>query len=351
MKRKLTLLLALAILAVNWLVLEATRTEVPAADFQEKLEASALSQRCMDYIREQKADLGIAVDGAADINGTGMIGQSYSAITTTLGSLEAKRTSINPNMAAAVVDMLHELGVERGDRVAVNCSGSFPALNISVLCAIQTLGLEPVMMASFGSSTHGANDPAFTYLDMEYALWDAGLLEHRSDWFSVGGMEDLGKEMDPQVREQVTARLEGLGYRLFYEEELLENIRQRYALYREEDVVCFINVGGNDVSFGDSSVIVHADGGILTKLSENDHSTGLVQLFLRDGVPVIHLLNIKSLAAQYGLPFDPTPMPDVGEGGVYSVRAYHRYGAVPGLLAAGAVLSWDWLKSRKERQQ
>ena len=351
MKRNLTLLLALAILAANWLALEATRTEVPAADFQEKLEASALSQRCMDYIREQKADLGIAVDGAADINGTGMIGQSYSAITTTLGSLEAKRTSINPNMAAAVVDMLHELGVERGDRVAVNCSGSFPAMNISVLCAIQTLGLEPVMMASFGSSTHGANDPAFTYLDMEYALWDAGLLEHRSDWFSVGGMEDLGKEMDPQVREQVTARLEGLGYRLFYEEELLENIRRRYALYNQEEVVCFINVGGNDVSFGDSNVIVHADGGILTKLSENDHSTGLVQLFLRDGVPVNHLLNIKSLAAQYGLPFDPTPMPDVGEGGVYSVRAYYKYGAVPGLLAAGAFLCWDWLKSRKERQQ
>lgn len=345
------MLLALAILAANWLALEATRTEVPAADFQEKLEASALSQRCMDYIREQKADLGIAVDGAADINGTGMIGQSYSAITTTLGSLEAKRTSINPNMAAAVVDMLHELGVERGDRVAVNCSGSFPAMNISVLCAIQTLGLEPVMMASFGSSTHGANDPAFTYLDMEYALWDAGLLEHRSDWFSVGGMEDLGKEMDPQVREQVTARLEGLGYRLFYEEELLENIRRRYALYNQEEVVCFINVGGNDVSFGDSNVIVHADGGILTKLSENDHSTGLVQLFLRGGVPVIHLLNIKSLAAQYGLPFDPTPMPDVGEGGVYSVRAYYKYGAVPGLLAAGAFLCWDWLKSRKERQQ
>ena len=345
------MLLALAILAANWLALEATRTEVPAADFQEKLEASALSQRCMDYTREQKADLGIAVDGAADINGTGMIGQSYSAITTTLGSLEAKRTSINPNMAAAVVDMLHELGVERGDRVAVNCSGSFPAMNISVLCAIQTLGLEPVMMASFGSSTHGANDPAFTYLDMEYALWDAGLLEHRSDWFSVGGMEDLGKEMDPQVREQVTARLEGLGYRLFYEEELLENIRRRYALYNQEEVVCFINVGGNDVSFGDSNVIVHADGGILTKLSENDHSTGLVQLFLRDGVPVIHLLNIKSLAAQYGLPFDPTPMPDVGEGGVYSVRAYYKYGAVPGLLAAGAFLCWDWLKSRKERQQ
>lgn len=345
------MLLALAILAANWLALEATRTEVPAADFQEKLEASALSQRCMDYIREQKADLGIAVDGAVDINGTGMIGQSYSAITTTLGSLEAKRTSINPNMAAAVVDMLHELGVERGDRVAVNCSGSFPAMNISVLCAIQTLGLEPVMMASFGSSTHGANDPLFTYLDMEYALWDAGLLEHRSDWFSVGGMEDLGKEMDPQVREQVTARLEGLGYRLFYEEELLENIRRRYALYNREEVVCFINVGGNDVSFGDSSVIVHADGGILTKLSENDRSTGLVQLFLRDGVPVIHLLNIKSLAVQYGLPFDPTPMPDVGEGGVYSVRAYHRYGALPGLLAAGAVLCRDWLKSRKERQQ
>ena len=114
-----------------------------------------------------------------------------------------------------------------------------------------------------------------------------------------------------------------------------------------EDVKCFINVGGNDASFGDSSVMVHTDGGILTELSEKDNSTGLVQLFLKDGIPVIHLLNIKSLAADYGLPIDPVPLPEPGEGGVYSEVRYRKEIAVIGLALAAALL---WL-SRENRQK
>ena len=350
MRKNFTLILVLLFLAADWAVLEATRTEIPAADYEEKLAAAALAQECMELVRERRRELGVPINSGTDINGTGLIGPDYSAITTTLGSLEAKRTSTNPNMAAVVVDMLHELGLQRGDRVAINCSGSFPALNICVLCAVQTLGLEPLQMSSFGSSTHGANDPDFTYLDMEHLLWEAGLLTVRSDYFSAGGMEDLGREMDAGVRGAVTERLEGYGYALFEDEELLRNIRRRYEWYNAGgEVKCFINVGGNDVSFGDSNVIVHADGGILTELSERDGSTGLVQLFLRDGTPVIHLLNIKSIAAQYDLPFDPSPAPTPGEGGPFRVRSYRWEIAAAGLALAGLTLAAGFRGERKQR--
>jgi hypothetical protein len=33
---------------------------------------------------------------------------------------------------------------------------------------------------------------------------------------------------------------------------------------------------------------------------------------LADGVPVLHLLNMRSLAAAWGLPYDPIPLPIPG---------------------------------------
>jgi poly-gamma-glutamate system protein len=44
---------------------------------------------------------------------------------------------------------------------------------------------------------------------------------------------------------------------------------------------------------------------------------GLAFEFLSRGVPVIHLLHVKGLARDHGLPFDPVPFPPIGEGPVY----------------------------------
>lgn len=339
---------ALVILLLACFLLELTKASIPAQDHALKLEAARRTAQCHEAIYELKLERGVEMEPAADINNTGMIGLEYSFITTTIGNLEAKRTATNPNMAAVVVDMFQELGLGKGDLIAVNCSGSFPALNIAVLCAAEVMELDIYLISSFGASTHGANDPELTWLDMEHHLVEKGLLSHKSDLFSIGGMEDVGKEMPRELIDTIVERIRNYGYELFYDEDLLRNIRARYQIYREQgDVKCFINVGGNDASFGDSNVMVHADGGILTELSEKDNSTGLVQLFLKDGIPVIHLLNMKSIATEYGLPIDPVPLPEPGEGGVYSQIQYRKEIAVVGLIAAAALL---WL-SREKRNR
>lgn len=347
-KKRILRAAALILLLAAYLALELTKTMIPAPDYAQKLAASRQTQACLESIHDLKAELGLETDETADINDTGLIGLDYSFITTTIGNLEAKRTSTNPNMAAVVVDMFTELGLQPGDRVAVNCSGSFPALNTAVLCAIDVMELEPYLISSFGASTHGANDPALTWLDMEHHLYSQGLIGHKSDLFSIGGMEDVGKEMDPGLRENITRRIRGYGYELFYDEDLIRNIETRYQIYRDQgDLKCFINVGGNDASFGDSNIMVHTDGGILTELSENDNSTGLVQLFLKDSIPVIHLLNMKSLATEYGLPIDPVPLPEPGQGGVYHEVHYQSWIACFGLAGASVLL---WLSREKKRR-
>ena len=329
------LALTLCILLAGYLAVSLGRVSTRTEDYDLKVEAARRTERCFQAVRELKQARGIAIDYASDINATGMIGPDFSLITTTLGNLESKRTSTNPNMAAVLIDMFGELGLEPGDTVAINCSGSFPSLNIATICAAETMGLEPVLISSFGASTHGANDPDFTYQDMEAHLYDLGLISTKSAYFSIGGNLDIGTEMGAEVKQTIVSRLEGLGYAFIYDEDLIRNVRDRYAFYREgRDVKCFINVGGNDVCFGDSSVMVHAGGGILTELAEKDHSIGLIQLFLADHIPVIHLLNVKTLAADYGLPIDPSPIPAAGSGGVYYSTRYNRPLAAAALLLA-----------------
>lgn len=338
---------AFCILLAGYVLTDACKVSVRTPDYEQKIAAATLAEECFSAVKQLKLDMGIPLNTASDINETGLIGQDYSLITTTLGDLPSKRTSTNPNMAALVVDMFNELELQPGDKIAVNCSGSFPALNIAVLCAAEVLELDPFMISSFGASTHGANDPELTYLDMEYYLYENGYLSNKSDYFSIGGNLDIGTDMNAELTAEIVARLKADGYPFIYDEDLFHNIEHRYALYNEgAPVKCFVNVGGNDASFGDSIVMVHAAGGILTELSERDNSIGLVQLYLKDNIPVVHLLNLKGMVADYGMPFDPAPLPKVGDGGVYYDYEYNKPLAAGVLFIALCFLLKLWHDER-----
>ena len=54
-----------------------------------------------------------------DVNRTGLIGTFFGPLTTTVGTLEAKRTTTNPNLAAVASQLLIEAGVRDGDAIAV----------------------------------------------------------------------------------------------------------------------------------------------------------------------------------------------------------------------------------------
>ena len=97
--------LALVVLAAALVLLELTKGTVLTEDAPEKRAASQRAAACYEAIYAEKLSRGLEMDAGADINRTGMIGLDYSFITTTVGNLEAKRTSTNPNMAAVVVDM------------------------------------------------------------------------------------------------------------------------------------------------------------------------------------------------------------------------------------------------------
>lgn len=290
-----------------------------------KIEAALLMQRAMGVLKEERIKKGIIIDKAYDLNETGMIGYEISGITTTLGSLEAKRTSTNPNFAAVVVDMLASLKIKEGDWVAVNLSGSFPALNLAVLSALQTLRVNPIIVSSIGSSTWGANIPEMTYPDMELILYNQGIFNIKSDAVSIGGAGDVGKDMDQAVLEDIVARLRKNGVSFIGKSDYEKSLKQRIDFYFNEgrNIKLFINVGGNILSMGNNPGNTYTLHGIINsnkKISKD--ADGLIAYFLNKGIPVISLLNVKKIVADYGLPFDPVPMQKIGDGKIYCDTQY-----------------------------
>ncbi len=341
---------AALVLAVSLALTVLFGKPVRAEDFETKLEAAQLMQTWMDRVKAYKAEAGLA-PVPEDLHGTGMIGEPYTGITTTNGALEAKRTTANPDMAALVVQLLEEAGIGPGDRVGAGFSGSFPAMDLAVLAACQAMDVEVVYIASVGASTYGANQPEVTLPDMLDRLTREGLLDHGPAAVSLGGQRDCGLDMDPDLREEIAARLTGLGYMLIREEDYGVNLARREELYGAEGPIsCFIGVGGNMTTSGIGENELSQRWGVIPpdRVKSVDENSGLLQRFNAKGLPVIHLLNIKKLVADYGLPYDPERLMPPGESAVYYMVRYPWPIAAAGVGLAMAALIWGRWKVKKE---
>lgn len=282
----------------------------------EKNAAMELMQRSAEIINKEKRRMGIPSDRHFDTNDTGLIGVEYTDITTTMGSLVAKRTSTNLAFAAVIVDMLDRADVRPGDRLAVSFSGSFPALNIAVLSAAKVLNLHPIIISSVGASMYGANHLDMTWLDMERILAETGLLPYRSIAASLGGITGAQGGLDGTGIEAGLKAIRRNGIPLLEEggsATLTADIRERLALYDQafsgRKPAAFINVGGSLTSIGDGPESYHIPAGLMNKVpAVSNPERGIIFRMGERGVPVIHLLKIKSIAAQYGIPIDPSPL-------------------------------------------
>jgi len=252
-----------------------------------------------------------------DPNHTGLIGLEQSTMTTTLGRLEAKRTTTNPNLAALLVRLLKEAGLRPGDSVAVAASGSFPALLLAAICAGQSLDLDLMLVVSLGASQWGANNPEFTVLDMLESWQDSGLNKYRLLAVSWGGEDNSGREYPEKIQRKIRDRAREMGLQILEPRPLSLMVREQAALFQESargPLKAFINIGGNLVCLGlDSSILELKPG--LTKVEKIPpaETRGLIQEMASQGLPVIHLLNIQGLVTRYGLPWDPQPLPPPGQ--------------------------------------
>lgn len=309
------------------------------------LRAAEIMASAEGAVRECRNARGMAPDPASDINLTGLIGIETSPVTTTLGNLEAKRTTTNPNVAGLVVRLLVDAGVKAGDVVAVGASSSFPALIVAVLSAARAIDVEPLLICSLGASQWGANDPRFDGLDILNCLERGPGPKGTVLALAVGGDEDRGGDLPALGRNLLEDRIRRAGLPAVEEPVLERNVERRVRIYLDgaagRRIGAFVNVGGSWANIGTDASVLHVAPG-LARVAEIPAagSRGVLQEMASRGVPVIHLLNIKGLAAAHGLPWDPSPLPQPGEGDLYArpERLTVALAAFGGIYACLAVL-------------
>ncbi|GAK60021.1 hypothetical protein U27_07008 [Candidatus Vecturithrix granuli] len=320
-------------------LLETTKVEHKYRAYETQIAAAQLMHTCLQETRQYRLSLGISLDTTLDPNETGIIGEEYTDLTTTLGNLEAKRTATNPAFAALLVKFFTEADLQTGDVVAINASGSFPMLILATLSAVKVMNLSPLLIYSFGASMYGANIPGFTFLDMLVHLRSKGLLPYQPLAVSLGGEDDRADGLfDPNSKAVFLQLAQSAGAPLIQEEELAESIRERQQLYQRaaggNPLACFVNIGGTSAGYGITTASLKFPNGLVLSFPSDLPESpvrGLIFDYAAQGIPVIHLLNIRELAASHGLPIDPVPLPAIGEGGVYYHTAYRR-GSILGVL-------------------
>jgi poly-gamma-glutamate system protein len=321
-------LAVLAALSIGALVLiEYTKVSVKSDYYEDMLAAAQKAELAGKILKETKFENSVFIDMVNDPNETALIGERNTAITTDMGYLESKLTSTNPNFAAIIVDMLNEAGCEKGDYVAVAQTGSFPAVNIAVYAAIEQMELNPIVITSVGSSNWGANDPDYTWLDMESILIERGAFNTKSVAASIGGGKDIGRGLSPKGRKQILEAIERNGVDLIKENHLIESVKKRMSIYDEnaagKDIKAFINVGGGAAALGSSQNGDLIPVGYSERIPDvNYPAPGAITKMGERNVPVINLYNISKLARQYELPGAPSPLPEAGEASIFKELKY-----------------------------
>lgn len=322
------------------IAVESSKKNQKDSQFEYKLAAANLMQKSLDVIKKARMERKIPINKENNPNETGMIGAEYTDITSSLGSLSAKRTSTNPNFAGVIIEMLFKAGVKMGDRVAISLSGSFPTLNIAVFSAAKVLKLQPAIISSVGTSMYGANDPQLTWLDMESILEKNGIFPYISEAASLGGIVETKGGVG---RKGIKMGLEAIsrnGVKYLNEQgekTLIFDIERRLAIYDQtlgyQKPAVFINIGGSLTSLGNCREAYALSTGLLSKIPSSNHpQRGIIFRMSERRVPVIHLLDINKLAIRYGLPIDPIPLPPIPSGNVMKPKEYPLFVVLLGLI-------------------
>ena len=290
---------------------------------------------------EKQLEMGISLSEKDDKLKTGFIGVEWSSLTTTLGSAEAKRTSANPLWTARFLDWFDELGLKKGDKIAIFSSASFPAMLFSAIAAAEDRGLEILLSVSLGASTWGANREEFPWPLMEMTLSNGGFIKTRSAFYTPGGGAEIGGGYEPEVMRLLGRLSEEVKIPLIITRSLDEAIRYKSRRLAEFEPKLFVSIGGSNANLGASPDAAEIPNGLLLPHDVAFFSIGdgVIAEALRRGVPVLNILNIRKLALEAGIPWDT---------GLF-IRIRHKlrpWAAFTGLTAFFAVLfthkRWAW---------
>ena len=304
-----------------------SRMEFVSNTYDIKINAAMKMQESMKMLKNIRMEKGVFIDIENDPNETGLVGSQFSLITTDEGDLDAKLTTLDPNFAAAMVELLTRANLTSGDTIALMLTGSMPGANMAMLIACKSMDIYPFIISSIGASQWGANDPEMTWLDMERILFEQGYISSRSIAASIGGRNDRGRLLSPKGRELIRYNIENNKLPLISGTGLEDNVNKRMEYFGAHNYKAVVNIGGGVASLGTSFNLRLIKPGIvyrkdIEKISRGDGIEGAVVKFSKQNIPLIHILNIQKLTDELGMKYAPIPIPEIGEGSLYAIEKY-----------------------------
>ena len=304
-----------------------SRMEFVSNTYDIKINAAMKMQESMKMLKNIRMEKGVFIDIENDPNETGLVGSQFSLITTDEGDLDAKLTTLDPNFAAAMVELLTRANLTSGDTIALMLTGSMPGANMAMLIACKAIDIYPFIISSIGASQWGANDPEMTWLDMERILFEQGYISSRSIAASIGGRNDRGRLLSPKGRELIRYNIENNKLPLISGTGLEDNVNKRMEYFGAHNYKAVVNIGGGVASLGTSFNLRLIKPGIvyrkdIEKISRGDGIEGAVVKFSKQNIPLIHILNIQKLTDELGMKYAPIPIPEIGEGSLYAIEKY-----------------------------
>jgi len=248
---------------------------------------------------------GIASPSGEDPLQSGLIGVEWSPLTTTLGDLEAKQAATDPRWAGIFMKWYEKMGLQKGSRIALICSGSFPGLILSALAAAEQMKLEILLLPSLGSSTWGANREDLSLLEILGFFRSRGFLHAPPRACSLGGNGDIGGGLSEEAKDLLRSSAEKYDVPMLSTDSLEEMIFLKAGMIRDFQAQGLVSIGGSATSLGEDPEILRLPPGLLLPSQKLPSGTGLLGLALEEGLPVLHLLHMRELCRQHHLPYPP----------------------------------------------
>src|SRR5262245_39121662 len=105
----------------------------PNSRYGEMMRAARVMQEASTLLYTEKTDRKLLPPDGADPNRTGMIGFEYTPMTTEMADAPSKRTTTNPDFAAALVRLIDGLHLPPRAPVVLALSGSFVGADVAMV--------------------------------------------------------------------------------------------------------------------------------------------------------------------------------------------------------------------------
>ncbi|MCX7785622.1 MAG: poly-gamma-glutamate system protein [candidate division WOR-3 bacterium] len=340
-----TVLIAFALFSIFlFVILSASIRVVKAKFYEEKLKAGQIYLSAMEVIKKERLRLGLPIDTINDPNKTGLIGSQYTTITLERNDLSSVLTTTDPNFPAIFIELFKKLKLKENDTIAVGLDGSLVGANLALYSAMRVLGLKPIIITTVSSAMWGANEPQFTFLDMERICYQERIFPFRSSFATLGGEDDLGRGFSPQGRAELMLSCHRNQIKLLSSQNLqtslgVSPIERRLQVYftgtetqesatvssARRRIKAFINIGKSVANIGANLGVSPRStlnqGIIKNKNKKIDPNSVIYHMLIRK-IPVINLTDANKIAMQYGLPIAAVPLPTLGKGKLFAEKRY-----------------------------